>query len=67
MYTDKNYQTKKELKAAVASGKQVTVLQPGGMFSGKSDGRVSIEGPHGYHKWYASVEIANNVITKFIS
>ena len=69
MYTDRNYQTKKQLKADVLSGKQVSVYQPGGMFPSKTDGRVSVEGPH-YpqpHRWYASVEIKGGIIVKVIS
>lgn len=68
MYTDKNYKTKKELKADVQAGKTVTVYQPG-PFEGTKTGRVCIEGPH-YpepHRWYATVEIADGAITKFIS
>jgi len=34
MYTDHDYKTKKELKEAVANGKQVRVHQPGGIFPG---------------------------------
>lgn len=46
----------------------LTVFQPG-PFAGKTDGRVCLEGPH-YpepHKWYATVEIQNGTIVKFIS
>ena len=69
MYTSTNYQTKKAMRDAVKSGEIVTVYQSGGFYPGKADGRVSIEGPH-YpqpHKWYASVEIKDSVITKVIS
>jgi hypothetical protein len=55
MYTDKDFKTKKELKEAVAAGKQITVYQPG-PFGGNEprDGTVTLEGPH-YpkpHTWY---------------
>ena len=66
MYTDINFKTKKALKEAVASGQQITVYQPGGMFDGPTNGRITLEGPH-YpepHKWYASAEIKDGVITK---
>ena len=65
MYTDKNYKTKKELKADVAAGKQVTYYQPG-PFGGNEpkDGRFCVEGPH-YpqpHKWYAQCIAKDGVI-----
>ncbi len=69
MYTTTNYKTKKAMREAVKSGQQVTVFQPGGFFEGKTDGKVTLEGPH-YpqpHTWYAQVEIANSVIVKVIS
>lgn len=71
MYTTTNYKTKKALKEAVAQGKQVTIFQPGGIFDPPEaqpnyTGRAYLEGPH-YpepHKWYASVEVTNGVVTK---
>ena len=69
MYTTTNYKTKKAMREAVKAGETVTVFQPGGFFPGKTDGRVSIEGPHypAPHSWYASVEIADSVIVKINS
>lgn len=66
MYTVKNYKTKKALKEDVAAGKIVTVFQPGGIFPGKTDGKVAIEGPHypAPHTWYASATIKDSVIIK---
>jgi hypothetical protein len=64
MYTVINFKTKKELKEAVASGKQIETFQPGGMFPAKQNGSIALEGPH-YpqpHKWYASAEIKNGII-----
>jgi len=69
MYTDINFKTKKAMKEAVANGDIVLVHQPGGIFPGLSDGRVSIEGPH-YpkpHRWYASVLIDDFRIVKVLS
>lgn len=69
MYTCKNYQSKKELKEDIKAGKTIEVYQPNAMCAVNMTGRVSLEGPH-YpkpHKWYASVEIVDGVITKFIS
>lgn len=67
MYCTKNYRTKKELKEAVASGKEVTVFQPG-PFGGSEpqSGRVALEGPH-YpepHRWYASAELKEGRVVK---
>jgi hypothetical protein len=68
MYATGNPKTKKALKEAVNSGKPVTVFQPGGIFPGKTDGEVTVEGPH-YpkpHRWYARVIIKDSVITKVL-
>jgi len=71
MYTKINFKTKKELKDAVASGKQVGVYQPNDMLGNPEEsptycGSASVEGPHypEQHRWYATVEINNGVITK---
>jgi hypothetical protein len=66
VYTDINFKTKKELKEAVASGKTVTVYQPGNMFASQTQGKIVIEGPH-YpvpHRWYASATIKDGIIIK---
>ena len=65
LYTDINFKTKKALKEAVVSGREVTVYQPG-PFGGKmvQDGRHAAEGPH-YpepHRWYATVEVKNGLV-----
>ena len=55
MYDSPNYKTKRDLKAAIAEGKQIDVYQPG-MGSVPVNGKVYLEGPH-YpepHKWYAT-------------
>ncbi len=64
MYTRKNFRTKKALKEAVAAGEKIEVFQPGGMFEGKTDGSIALEGPHfpEPHKWYASATIKDSVI-----
>lgn len=67
MYTDINFKTKKQLKEAVAAGKQVTYYQPG-PFGGAEpqNGKIVVEGPH-YpepHKWYAKCEVKGGVIVK---
>lgn len=62
-YTDTNFKTKKAFREAVAAGKQITIYSPG-PFPVPTNGRVAIEGPHGYHTWYADCDITNGVITK---
>ena len=66
MYVEPNFRTKKALKEAVASGKEVTVFDPG-PFGGKvPDGMGTVEGPH-YpepHKWYARVQVSGGRVVK---
>lgn len=67
MYTNKNFQSKKALKEAVAAGEKITVFQPG-PFGGNepTNGDVTLEGPH-YpqpHKWYAQATLVGGYITK---
>ena len=68
MYTEINFRTKKAMKEAFKEGKSLRTYQPGGMFPAKTDGRACIEGPHypEAHKWYASVELKDGIITKVI-
>ena len=57
MYCERNFKTKKELKAAFDSGAELYCFQPGGFFPPKF-GKVVLEGPH-YpqpHKWYCKAE-----------
>lgn len=68
MYVEPNFKSKKALKEAVKAGEQVRVFSPG-PFPAPTQGRTSVEGPH-YpepHRWYASVEVTNGVVTKVIS
>lgn len=65
MYTSQNFKTKKALREAIASGKRITVYQPG-PFGGNEpkDGTVFLEGPH-YpepHKWYAQGTLKDGVL-----
>jgi len=67
MYTTINFKTKKELKEAVASGKTITVYQPG-PFGGNepSEGTVTLEGPHypAPHTWYAEATLKEGKVIK---
>lgn len=64
-YTTHNFQTKKELKEAIARGEKVTVYQPGPFGSDDiQHGVVYLEGPH-YpkpHKWYAQAVVDKGYI-----
>ena len=65
MYTNINFKTKKALKEAVASGKAVSVYQPG-LGEIPNNGTVFLEGPH-YpepHKWYAEAEVRDGLVVK---
>jgi hypothetical protein len=67
MYTSVNFKSKKQLKEAVAAGRQVTVFQPG-PFGGNepSNGRVALEGPHypQAHTWYADCDLKYGIVVK---
>ena len=67
MYTQQNFPTKKAFKEAVASGRQITVYQPG-PFGGNepANGTVCIEGPHfpEPHRWYATATLKDGVVVK---
>jgi hypothetical protein len=69
MYTSINFKTKKDLKAAVANGKTVTVYQPNADLTcahPPTNGRVYLEGPH-YpepHRWYAEAWLTDGYVTK---
>lgn len=67
MYTGTNFKTKKALKEAVASGRKIDVFQPGPFAKpgGYRNEVVTIEGPHGYHTWYAQATLdADGYIVK---
>jgi len=67
MYVSPNFKTKRELKEAVAHGKEVMVFQPGLFGDSKLKNRdCCVEGPH-YpkpHTWYARVTVTDGKITK---
>jgi len=65
MYTQYNFPTKKALREAVTKGEMVGVFQPGPFGPDVPDGDGVVEGPHGYHKWYASVTVEGGRIVKF--
>lgn len=66
-YTTNNFKTKKELKEAIASGKDVRCFNPGlGPDLGNYTGIVYLEGPH-YpkpHSWYAAGVMKDGKLVK---
>ena len=66
-YTIENFKSKKQLKEAVAAGKQVEIYQPGGIFPLDPETGVQyLGGPH-YpepHRWYAKVDVVDRIVTK---
>lgn len=65
MYCKENFKTKKALKEAVASCKEVRIYAPG-LGTPKVNGTEFLEGPH-YpepHSWYAQVEMRNGLVVK---
>jgi hypothetical protein len=68
MYTERNFKTKKELKAAFVAGEKIGVYSPD-PFDCPRNGRVGLEGPHHPkpHSWYASVELKDGIIVRILS
>ena len=66
-YTTHNFKTKKELKEAIATGRDVRAYNPGlGIDLGNYTGRIALEGPH-YpkpHSWYAEAEMKEGKVIK---
>jgi hypothetical protein len=65
MYAEINFKSKKALKEAVESGKEVRYYQPG-PFGGNEikDGTIALEGPHypAPHAWYATAVVEGGVV-----
>ena len=63
MYCQVNFKTKKDLKAAVASGQPVKVFSPG-PFPCPENGKVYLEGPHfpEPHRWYTQATVKDGNI-----
>lgn len=64
MYTSKNFRTKKEMKAALASGEIVRVYEPGILYNTPQNGTIYIEGPWypAAHTWYAEGYMVNGIL-----
>jgi hypothetical protein len=61
-----DYPTKKAFKQAIVDGKIIMVYSAGGIFPCPQDGRVAVEAPAHFHKWYASVEIKGGQVVKVL-
>jgi len=64
MYVSPNFKTKKELKEAVNTGKEVTIFDPGPFNTKADNGIFAVEGPH-YpepHRWYAKVYVQRGIV-----
>jgi hypothetical protein len=64
-YVDPNFKTKKDLKAAIAEGKEIVVYEPG-LGTVPTDGVVYLEGPHEPqpHTWYAQGTMKDGKLVK---
>ena len=71
MYATINFKSKKALKEAVASGKEVGIYQPNEIIPNPKaapnyTGPAALEGPWypAPRSWYASVKVENGVVIK---
>lgn len=65
MYTERNFKTKKALKAALAAGEEIRCYSSG-LFPCPQDGKISLEGPH-YpepHRWYATGTMKDGLLVE---
>ena len=63
MYTETNFKSKKALKEALSTGKQVRCFSPG-PWPCPENGRITLEGPH-YpqpHRWYAEAFLKDGIL-----
>lgn len=69
MYTDRNFQSKKAMKEAVATG-EVSVYDNSLFANGRPiNGDVTVAGPHfpQPHRWYARVRVVEGIVVKVLS
>lgn len=60
-----DFETKKAFKEAVKAGKKIRIYSPG-PFPVPVNGRVAVEAPARYHKWYASVIVKDGYVEKVL-
>lgn len=64
VHIDPDFPTKKAFKEAFKKGIEIFTYTPGGLFQSQNDGRVTVEAPAIFHRWYSSVEIKDRKIVK---
>lgn len=59
MYVSPNFRTLRELRDAVAAGRDVAIFQPSPFGTVPVNGTADVEGPHfpEPHRWYAVVTV----------
>lgn len=64
MYTERNFKSKKEVKAAIAAGEQIRVYNPGLGGPIQPNANVTLCGPHypAPHKWYGQGKLENGIL-----
>lgn len=66
-YTNPSFRTKKDFKAAIKAGEQVTI-KSAAFFEPRQNGDEWVEGPEGKpHSWYAHVKVEQGRIVKVVS
>lgn len=58
-----DFDTKKAFKEAVKAGRKIRIYSPG-PFPVPVNGRVVVEAPAHYHKWYAECDVKDGYIVK---
>ena len=55
-YVDPDYTSKKAFKEAIGNGRKHETYNPSGLYGDpvRQNGTDTVEGPHGYHRWYAA-------------
>lgn len=63
-YTDRNFQTKKQMVEYFLTGREVSVYQPGPYGPEVRDGAAVVEGPHfpQPHRFYVKVMVRDGVV-----
>jgi hypothetical protein len=65
VHIDPDFKTKKEFLEALKNGREIYIFSPG-PFPAPKNGRVTIEAPAEYHKWYCQVEIKDGRVIRVI-
>ncbi len=63
MYTEKNYQTKKQIAEDIKKGVLIGCFAPG-LGECPREGTIYLSGPHRLHKWHAVGTMKNGFLIK---